>query len=155
MNFVARNSGHRDPRSAQSYHNTDGVLGQKLQADMFGENVPDVAIGVGDKRSNVDGIDDVRKQKFLRFQDCAIGKKNRGYVRNRSGLDEKLERLDEDVLWDGVAVNSNSETIPNTNRLSTDFSPDISALSVFPALCNAQNITVNVYQNCQPNQGQN
>lgn len=58
MQVICQNSGHRDPRSALTYDNTHEVLGQKLLADMFGENVADVSIGVAVKRSsmNLDNI---------------------------------------------------------------------------------------------------
>lgn len=42
IQVIGRKSGHPDPRSALSSHNTQVVLGQKLYSNMFCENVPDL-----------------------------------------------------------------------------------------------------------------
>lgn len=49
MQVLSRKRGHCDPRSAITYHITERVLGQQLQADMFGKNVADAVIGKGEK----------------------------------------------------------------------------------------------------------
>lgn len=43
---IARKNGHRDTRSDLCYKNIEGVLGQKLHANMFWEEIGDVQISV-------------------------------------------------------------------------------------------------------------
>lgn len=44
--IIEKKRGFQDPRSALWYHNSDGILGQQLHVNMFGESIDKAKIGV-------------------------------------------------------------------------------------------------------------
>lgn len=63
---IARKTGHRDPRSALAYHNTDGVLGKQLQANMLAEEIGELKIGGrgggGKRQLYEEGLEEAKKK---------------------------------------------------------------------------------------------
>lgn len=147
MQVIARKSGHRDPRSALSYHNTQGVLGQKLQADMFGENVPTVQIGVGSSPSCKRSLEDPNPNatKSVRFKTTEPCK---------SAMDDFNTHTD--IGNDhGESLHGSSKVIAMCQDSDISGSAVGHSMSLFAGLRNVQSLTVNVYQNTPSKEGAN
>lgn len=164
MQVLSRKRGHCDPRSAITYHITERVLGQQLQADMFGKNVADAVIGKGEKwalAEEDESSEQARPPKNVRFEhpndsnnQAETNKTDYGsnsgatevpaskesgsndYIRKETGTTSLLNEVSP---AHGVA-----ETLGGrTGGVSSNFGGN---LELFSSLKNVHSLTVNIYQ---------
>lgn len=144
MKEIARKTGHGDPRSALSYHNTQGALGKQLQSDMFGENVPDVPIGVCGKRSFEEKVVESMPSKAVRFNttteeinyDSTLNKSEGNGLCNTNPIDSAI-----------VSRGHLGQDECTINKSHQNQAPKLAAgMSLFTGLRNVYSLSVHIYQ---------
>lgn len=129
---IDRQTGHRDPRSAFAYENTDTVLEKQLKANMIGAEIGEGKIGVGKRQLDEEDLKESKKK--VRVQ--TAGPPSSGIV--------DLQPLPQEIP---------SQKPSSTPELHKSMGCNITGpwcsgqIGVFSNLSFVGNLTANIYQN--------